>query len=64
MAKSKVSILSKVRLRDFTKECFCPFLVPTTTYVMGGEHKIPVKVQEKAASTGGELVPNLLLLGS
>ena len=30
---------------------------------MGGEHKIPVKVQEKAAMTGGELVPNLLLLG-
>ena len=64
MAKSKVGILCEVKLQDFTDERFCRFLVPKTTYIMGGEHKIHVKVQEKAASTGGELVPNLLLLGS
>lgn len=39
----------------------CP--VPKTTYIMGGSSKIPAKVQEKADRTGGELAPNLLLLG-
>jgi hypothetical protein len=30
---------------------------------MGGGNKVPIKVQDKVTSTGGELVPNLLLLG-
>ena len=30
---------------------------------MGGEHKLPTKVLEKAAQSGGELAPNVLLLG-
>lgn len=36
--------------------------VPKTTYIMGGEHKLPQKILEKAAQTGGELAPNILLL--
>ncbi|KIM33244.1 hypothetical protein M408DRAFT_14068 [Serendipita vermifera MAFF 305830] len=36
--------------------------IPKTTYIMGGEHKVPIKLQEKAALTGGELAPNLLFL--
>ncbi|PVG04244.1 hypothetical protein CPB86DRAFT_747588 [Serendipita vermifera] len=36
--------------------------IPKTTYIMGGEHKIPEKIQEKASETGGEITVNLFLL--
>ncbi|KDQ10585.1 hypothetical protein BOTBODRAFT_178064 [Botryobasidium botryosum FD-172 SS1] len=37
--------------------------VPIVTYIMQGEHPIPPKVIEKFEETGGELCPNVYLIG-